>query len=515
MTVSGANCFSCHESMESWDFTASGTTFHEGYDETTDCQVCHTTNGIAPATVTAFHDGLETERVGIIWGGEDKSVSEGKKFTWQITNIVDNGTTLAISWTATFNGNPINPCNTTVSATAPVIFPYGPNTASEGTTSMLRTYVQGDDYILGKASSPGQPSATNLSTTNTVCASNVATTTIPVDTGVAAGSRAVVALQGKWQVPVPTGFASSMHAADWPYPVMFVRVPTPVREWVVGTGALPAQQRRAIADTGACLKCHVGSLYQHGNTRVDNVTMCVMCHNPASSDQNNRVAMGVDKTEAYDGLVGQTYEFKSMLHALHTVGLTESKPLAIYRTRGIFAWAPEGVTPPNWASTPCEKTTPTPGQEYRVFGGDPTLDVSCQAHTLYHPTYPRLANDCAACHGNIAFDVMVDQTKGVATTIDAGVAPWTNQLDDTLQGANAAACTSCHRDAPSVGHAEQNGWTPAKFPNGRQTIIDAAKCAAARLTPGVRGGPRTHPADPRRPNDNQPRGRAAPGLFSC
>jgi OmcA/MtrC family decaheme c-type cytochrome len=477
MTVSGANCFSCHESMESWDFEESGTTFHEAYDETTNCQTCHnsTPSAIAPATVTAFHDGLETERVGIIWGGEDKSVSEGKKFTWQITNIVDNGTTLAISWTATFNGNPINPCNTTVSATAPVIFPYGPNTASEGTTSMLRTYVQGDDYILGKASSPGQPNATNLSTTNTVCANNVATTTIPVDTGVTAGSRAVVALQGKWQVPVPAGFADSMHAADWPYPVMFVRVPTPVREWVVGTGALPTATRRAIADTGACLKCHVGSLYQHGNTRVDNVTMCVMCHNPASSDQNNRVAMGVDKTEAYDGLVGQTYEFKSMLHALHTVGLTESKPLAIYRTRGIFAWAPEGVTPPNWASTPCEKTTPTPGQEYRVFGGDPALDVSCQAHTLYHPTYPRLANDCAACHGNIDFDVMVDQTKGVATTINAGAAPWTNQLDDTLQGANAAACTSCHRDAPTVGHAEQNGWTPTKFPNGRQTIIDAAK----------------------------------------
>jgi hypothetical protein len=70
---------------------------------------------------------------------------------------------------------------------------------------------------------------------------------------------------------------------------------------------------------------------------------------------------------------------------------------------------------------------------------------------------------------------MVDQTKGVATTVDAGAAPWNNQLDDTLQGANSAACTSCHQDAASVGHANQNGWVPTKFPNGRQTIIDAAK----------------------------------------
>jgi OmcA/MtrC family decaheme c-type cytochrome len=475
MPVSYTGCLSCHGAMESFGFAAGD--FHLGATESTDCLACH--SQLLPDTVAEFHNGLETERVGIIWDGKDQSVAIGERFTWQITNIVDNGTTLAISWSATFDGNPINPCNTTASATAPVIFPYGPNTANEGTTSMLRTYVQGDDYILGKASSPGQPSAVNLSTTNTVCSGTTATTTIPVDAGVPAGSRAVVALQGKWQVPVPAGFSSSLHAADWPYTLQFVRVPTPVREWIVGTGALPAETRREIADTGACLKCHVGSLYQHGNTRVDNVTMCVMCHNPASSDQNNRVAMGVTATEAYDGLVGQTYEFKSYLHALHAVNSAAlnpaEKPVLIYRTRGIFAWAPEGVTPPNWASEPCEKATPTAAQEYRVFGGDPALDVSCQTHTLYHPTYPRAANDCAACHGSIDFDVMVDQTKGVATTLDAGVAPWNNQLDDKLQGANTAACTSCHRDAPSVGHANQNGWTPTTFPNGRQTIIDAAK----------------------------------------
>ena len=70
---------------------------------------------------------------------------------------------------------------------------------------------------------------------------------------------------------------------------MYVRVPTPTHEFVVGTGAKPTAPRREIADTGQCLKCHVGSLYQHGNTRVDNVTMCIICHNSASSDQNNRV----------------------------------------------------------------------------------------------------------------------------------------------------------------------------------------------------------------------------------
>jgi len=507
MAVTTSNCFSCHESMEAWDFTASGTTFHESMTEATNCQTCHnsTPTGIAPATVTAFHDGLETERVGIIWGGKDRSVSDGAKFTsWTITQVVDNPTAgnLTITWSASVAGNPINPCNTTATDTTPVIFPYGPNTAGEGTTSMLRSYAQGDDYVLGQADAPGQAAAVNLSTTNTTCAGNVATTVIPRN-NMPAGTRGIVALQGKWQVPVPPGFSTSMHAADWPYSLMFVRVPTPTYEFVVGTGA-PATPRRAIADTQECLGCHVGSLYQHGNTRVDNVTMCIICHNSASSEQNVRVQMGVNASEAYDGLVGQTYEFKTMLHAIHAAG-DATGVLAIYRTRGIYAWAKEGVTPPNWAGTACavaspippattpaasvvlNPTTPPAGTQfstrgYIVYGASTNADgtyptVACQPHTLYHPTYPRDTKQCSGCH--VAdFSTIPDQAKAVATTLDAGTVDagttnvWKNQLDDSLQGASAAACTSCHSTTDARGHAYQNGWTPQTFPNGRQTILD-------------------------------------------
>jgi OmcA/MtrC family decaheme c-type cytochrome len=374
----------------------------------------------------------------------------------------------------------VNPCNTTASASAPVFYPYGPNTANEGTLSMLRSYAQGDDYVLGQASSPGQAAAVNLSTTNTVCAANVATTTIPVDAAIPAGTRGIVALQGKPQLPVPAG----MSAEHWTYPLMFVRVPTPTYEFVVGTGAKSTTPRREIADTGQCLKCHVGSLYQHGNTRVDNVGMCIICHNSASSEQNNRVLMGVDASEAYDGKVGQTYELKTMLHAIHSAG-TGLAPFVIYRTRGIYAWTAEGSTLPNWPTgTPTcrssiDAAAPAPMSGFTVFGADPAVAQSCQTHNLYHPTYPRAVNDCAACHVD-GFDVIPDQGKAVATTLDAGAidsgtgtsAVWKNQLDDTLQGASAAACTSCHQTTDARGHAYQNGWTPQTFENGRQTIID-------------------------------------------
>jgi OmcA/MtrC family decaheme c-type cytochrome len=483
MTVTASNCFSCHESMESWDFTATGTTFHESMTEATDCTTCHnsTPTGVAPATVTAFHNGLETERIGIIYNGDDLSVTEGAKFNWTITKVVDNKTagTLAITWTAEFpKGTPINPCNTTASPTAPVFFPFGPNTNNEGTLSMLRSYAQGDDYVLGQANAPGQAAAVNLSTTNTTCAGNVATTTIPRD-NVADGTRGIVALQGKPQLPVPAG----MSTEHWAFPLMFVRVPTPVYEFVVGTGA-PATPRRVVADTKECLGCHVGSLYQHGNTRVDNVTMCIICHNSASSEQNVRTLMGVTASEAYDGKVGATYEFKTMLHAIHNAG-EGLAPYAIYRTRGIYAWVAEGETLPNWPTgaptcrSSVDAPAPAPMTGHLVFGADPAVPQSCQTHNLYHPTYPRQTQQCSGCHV-AGFGTIPDQSKAVATTIDAGKPDsgtgtgtvWKNQLDDTLQGASAAACTSCHNTTDARGHAYQNGWTPQTFPNGRQTILD-------------------------------------------
>jgi OmcA/MtrC family decaheme c-type cytochrome len=279
----------------------------------------------------------------------------------------------------------------------------------------------------------------------------------------AGAERGIVAIQGKPRV-------TAVDPADTDG-LMQVRAKTPTREWLIGSGDEPAETRRAIANTTQCLKCHVGSLYQHGGNRVDNVTMCVMCHNAASSEQNVRVQMGVDPSEAYDGKVGQTYEFKTMLHMLHFAGEAGADPIVIYRTRGIYAWGPEGTTLPNWPGTSALET-----DRFPVYGGDPNAlpdGVEIQPHFFHSPTYPRLKNDCAACH-DAGFDRVPDQSKAVATTLDAGVAPWGNQVDDVLQGAGAAACTTCHQDSASAGHAIQNGWEPKTFPEGRKTILDAA-----------------------------------------
>jgi hypothetical protein len=466
----GDGCFSCHESMDSWAplFEApGGAGFHLAFDESEDCGACHGVLSTAPEYVAGFHNGIRTERAGIIWNGEDTSVTEGERFVWTIDGVVDNGATLAITWSASYDTVGVNPCNATVGPGAPVF-----DGDDAGNLAIRYLWLQGEDPILNTAGDPGQAVGVNLSTTNTTCAGNVATTTIPVSR-VAGATKGRIALMGKPRVASVTGTGT-----------MQVRVPTPVFDFMVGTGT--EVNRRVLVNTKEkCLKCHVGSMYQHGGDRVDNVEACLVCHNSASNDKYVREEMGVDASEAYDGRVGQTFEMKSMLHKIHTAGTDAAfqtryygglaiggAPIAIYRGRGIYYWGLE--EPANWpdpVADACVRTNGTAGQW--VYGADRTVDGNCQPHNFHTPTYPRRANDCGACHV-AGFDQIPDARYAMATTLDPGEEPWTNQLDDVLQGASSASCTTCHSSSDARAHANQMGWVPQVFENGRQDIIDEA-----------------------------------------
>ena len=464
MPYTARGCFSCHGSVAGIPFPDTATAdLHANANENTDCQGCHNPNGLAPdyVVVTDSHNGIETGNDGIIFDGVDTSVTEGEKFVWEITGAVDDGTNLAFTWQATYGGVGVDPCNATIGANAP-LFHVG------NTIRVYRNYAQGEDFILGQdTGGPGQPARVTLDATNTVCAGNVATTTIPVDD--VAAERGRLALAGK-----PLVVSVLDPAATMP-----VRVPTPTFDWLVGDGTA-APPRRAVVDTAnKCLTCHVGSLYQHGGDRVDNVDMCLMCHNSASNEQSIRVGMGVDASEAYDGKVGETFEMKTMLHRVHSAGSPGSPPYVVYRNRGIYAFAPDRSGLPNW-----------PGEGPQVvYGSDfssnnPTTPGDfVVAHNFISPDYPRALNACGACHSDTFASVIPDQTKAMATTVGAGneacapgtVCDWSDQVDDTLQGAATTACITCHKDGATKGHAYQNSWVPQVFPDGRQTIIDAVR----------------------------------------
>ena len=475
MPVSGRGCLSCHGSMDSWTFPES-LSFHDLIADplTHDCQTaCHEPGGLGQAkiAVAAFHNGVTTERGGIIWDGVDTSVAEGALFDWQINGVervvVDGVDSLAIDWQASYDGIPVDPCNETLGPGAPT-FHAAVDADGEftGNLSMLRNYAQGDDFILGRSTSaPGQALSVNVTVDNTTCTSLVATTIIPADDVTA--DRGIIALQGKPRTvsPDPAGPAEGQR----------VRAKTPTYEFMVADGSAPVALRRDIVVADQCLKCHVGSLYQHGGNRVDNPGMCILCHNSASNEKNVRVGMGVDESEAYDGRAGQTFELKTMLHRIHSAGAAvDSPPYVVYRNRGIYAFAPDVSMVPNWndgGTAGCTDAEIARG-ERDAFGSDPTSSNSCQPHNFHAPTYPRALNACSACHVP-GLAVQPDQTQAMATTVDAGGTVWEDQLDDVLQGAATTACITCHTTAPAKGHAYQNSWQPQEFEEGRQTIIDA------------------------------------------
>ena len=473
MPVSGPGCFSCHGSMvnDDWDFT--GIEFHlTGIPDplTHDCQTaCHAGNGIASTKVAVadFHNGLNPggdSRRGPMYNGVDVSVEEGARFDWTITDIVDDGVNLAISWTASYDGAGVDPCNDDL-ANGPLFF-------VGNTMRVYRSYAQGDDFILGQEAdgSPGEPARVTLTVDNTVCLAGTATTTIPVD--VVDAEKGRVWFSGKPQVQ-----SDLIEPAEQ----IGARVPAPTYDWLVGDGEMVA--RRGVVDTGKCLACHEGSLYQHGGDRVDNNDACLMCHNEAANEQDVRVAMGVDASEAYDGRVGENYGMKTMLHRIHSANYDLSSdpdieaynpPYLVYRGRGIYAFSRDVSDVPNWdagGTAGCDADEILDG-ERDVFGSDPASSTSCQPHTFHAPTYPRLLNDCAACHVD-GFSVIPDQTVSMAATVEAGMEPWSNQIDDVLQGAATTACATCHADSASKGHAYQNSWQPQQFEEGRKTIIDA------------------------------------------
>ena len=479
MPISAPGCFSCHGSIETIPVPDNVAGLHANATEETNCATgCHEPGGLASAAlvVTDVHNGATTERGGIIWDGVDTAVTEGALIDWTITDVADDGTDLTITWQASYNGTGVDPCNATAGAGAPVFF-----ADDDGNLSILRNYAQGQDFILGtNPNSAGQPgSSPGVDNSNTTCSGNVATTVVPVEETTAMYGR--VAIQGKPRLP---------SVAD-PAGLMAVRAVTPTYDWVIGEGG-EAPDRRAVVDTTQCLKCHVGSLYQHGGNRVDNVDMCLLCHNTAANDQYVRVDNfgGVDASEAYDFRAGQNFGMREMLHAVHSAGATTA-PIAIYRGRGIYAWAGDESQLNNWPTGDnCTQANGRTGSNYfTVAGSDPATATSdtCQPHNFHTPTYPRGLYECAACHveddpetsADEGFAVLPDPTKAMASTVETGEPPFGDQLNDVLEGITASSCMTCHQSGEASvqnalkAHAYQNGWEPQEFDEGRQTIIEA------------------------------------------
>ncbi len=434
-------CMSCHNNWDGFvdhegnQVIAEGgpLAFHRNYSFTVDCMSssCH---GALPTRNEAadFHDFFESadRHLDSFYRGADISYTNPNDVGFAITGVTKTGNNVTFTWTASRNGAAVDPCNTDT-ATGPVFTDLGAYLA----------YAKGDDWVNEFISTtPGQPaSAKNLFTSlATTCADNVATTTgLSVDPAATYAEKVLLAIGGK---PV------DRHATGNDF---YVRFPSPTYAFSMATGAAVAARRDAVA-TERCLTCHQGTLYQHGGDRVDNEQLCVICHNPASNDKNNRKdrfqivnADGTVNTDAtYDGLTAQTYDMRTMIHAIHGVSKRD-KPIVIYRSRGIYSF----VTPDT------EEPTGWPADGMTIYG---SLNDSTIAHNWTVVHYPRPVNYCEACHNPGAYEVP-DQTKAVAVTQDAGD-DYADQSDDRVIGPTAAACINCHWSTSVRAHAKTFGY---------------------------------------------------------
>ena len=151
---------------------------------------------------------------------------------------------------------------------------------------------------------------------------------------------------------------------------------------------------------------------------------------------------GEHQSATYDGKTAETYDLRYLLHAVHSTEKRE-KPIVIYRSRGIYAFALAGAAKP----------TGWPDDGLTVYGSQNGKTI---AHNWTVVHYPQPANNCTACHDAGTFEVP-DQTKAVGVTVEPGTS-WPLQSDDVIIGPAAAACTACHATSVARSHAVKMGY---------------------------------------------------------
>ncbi|HEX7409377.1 MAG TPA: OmcA/MtrC family decaheme c-type cytochrome [Candidatus Binatia bacterium] len=202
-------------------------------------------------------------------------------------------------------------------------------------------------------------------------------------------------------------------------------------------------QRRVVVDKDKCLACHE-ILSLHGGNRVNEVQVCVICHNPnlsssgrgadpANVDAANKQLLtdnGYDPTKPLTWPEA-TLNFKELVHGIHSAGV-RTFPYEFVRDRGT-----SGVFYYNWSEV----------------------------------TFPGIPSNCLTCHKPGTFDadlpsgvlLTTDRTTSVADgndpTTAAVVAARTSvpNVTDWVNSPTASACYFCHDGNLDAAHFGQNG----------------------------------------------------------
>ncbi|HTW75691.1 MAG TPA: OmcA/MtrC family decaheme c-type cytochrome [Steroidobacteraceae bacterium] len=210
---------------------------------------------------------------------------------------------------------------------------------------------------------------------------------------------------------------------------------------VVGYAAITggtALARRTVVDVAKCDNCHQ-VLVAHGNHRVDDVQVCVQCHNPDATDLAARQSLGVNASNAADGQNEQPLDFKYMIHALHdgNVRAAAGAPYVIYNAH-------------------------LPSPYY-----DDWIDIT---------PFPGALNNCLGCHeAGTYYPQDPTSSTSLGTTIvslnSATGKPFTTPAGETAITPDTAVCSACHVASTDIEHMQQNGGSFTAMKDASSQIV--------------------------------------------
>lgn len=169
-------------------------------------------------------------------------------------------------------------------------------------------------------------------------------------------------------------------------------------------GSDPVPRREVVANQ-TCSKCH-REVRMHGELR-EGVELCVMCHNPNTTDEDTRPA---------DKMPPVTVNFKDLIHRIHT-GENLSSGYTVYGFRG-------------------------------------------SVNDFSDVRFPGRREVCTICHVDASFNLPLPQ-EALSTVVTQGE----TVVSETLP--TRAACTSCHDGIVANVHALLN----TDLPNSIETCI--------------------------------------------
>ena len=187
----------------------------------------------------------------------------------------------------------------------------------------------------------------------------------------------------------------------------------------------PVTPRRTVVAMANCQGCHT-YLEVHGGLR-NNVTYCVLCHNPSNTDATTRPSAVVP---SYQSLPDQGINFALLIHSIHT-----GNKLGAAGADYVVVGHGGSINDFGAAFAPVPAKIPNTGVLYPAMLNGSVGDTA----------------NCTMCHTGGSQDVL---PVGLNNVTDPSA------LINPIP-ATTSACTACHFDTPTMAHAVLN--TSAQF----------------------------------------------------